>query len=103
MKGSMMRMQEKIVEKQEKAVENILREKNRELRAEKERNQALEITNTIISAYLSILAEKLGTVRIPKKDVSLALGNLVTRACSEGDDYIITVEKISCPGECGGE
>jgi hypothetical protein len=32
-------------------------------------------------------------VRIPKGEVSRALGNFITSARSEGDDYIITVEK----------
>ena len=88
---------------QGKAVESAIRAKNKELRAEKERNQALEITNAIISAYLAILVEKLGSVRIPKKEVSLALGSFVTRASSDGEDYIITVEKSSFAGESGGE
>ena len=78
---------------QGKSVESIIRAKNRELRAEREKVQALEITNTIISAYLSLLVEKVGSVRISKKAVSLALGNFITNARAEGDDYIITVER----------
>ena len=88
---------------QEKAVENILRVKNKELRAEREKNQALEITNTIISAYLSVLVERLGSVRIPKKEISAALGGYITRARAEGDDYVITVEKEDAQGECRGK
>ena len=83
---------------QEKAVECMMRLKNRELREEKEKNQALEITNTIISAYLSILVEKLGSVRIPKSEISAALGGYVTLARAEGDDYVITVQKNSTAG-----
>lgn len=86
---------------QEKAVEGILRVKNKELRAERERGDALEITNTIISAYLSVLVERLGSVRIPKKEISAALGSYVTRATADGEDYIITVEKSTGAGECG--
>jgi hypothetical protein len=78
---------------QERSVESVIRAKNREIRIERERTQALEITNTIISAYLSLLVEKAGKVRIPKRLVSEALGNFVTSAKAEGDDYIITVER----------
>ena len=88
MKGSILRMQER-------SVESIIRAKNRELRNERERTQALEITNTIISAYLSLLVEKVGSVKISKKAVSDALGNYITSARSEGDDYVITVEKTA--------
>lgn len=88
---------------QEKAVENLMRLKNKEIRFEREKNQALEITNTIISAYLSILVERLGSVRIPKSEVSAALGGYVTTARAEGDDYVITVQKTAPTGKCGDE
>ena len=42
-------------------------------------------------------------MRIPKKEVSLALGSYVTRASSDGEDYIITVEKHAPAGESGGQ
>ena len=88
---------------QEKAVENLVRLKNKEIRLEREKNQALEITNTIISAYLSILVERLGTVRIPKSEISAALGGYVTTARADGDDYMITVQKTAHTGKCGEE
>ena len=88
---------------QERAVEEIVSLKNKEIRALKEQNQALEITNTIISAYLSVLVEKLGSVRIAKGEISAALGEFVTTARSEGDDYVITVKSTSRAGECGDE
>ena len=84
---------------QGKSVESIIRAKNRELRAEREKVQALEITNTIISAYLSILVESRGGVRISKKAVSDALGNFTTRATADGEDYLITVERGLVEGE----
>ena len=96
MKGSIVRMQER-------SVEEIVRLKNKELRSERERNQALEITNTIISAYLSVLVERLGGVRIPKSEISAALGGYVTMARAEGDAYVITVEKSSPAGKSSEE
>ena len=95
MKGSLRKMQGR-------SVESIIRAKNREIRNERERAQALEITNTIISAYLSLLVEKVGSVKISKKAVSEALGNFMTSARSEGDDYIITVEKAAGSSSVAG-
>ena len=83
--------------------EAMLRLKNREIKNEREKARAKEITNLIISAYLSLLVERLGTFRVPKKEVSRALGSFVTSAISDGDDYVITVEKLTEKGECGGE
>ncbi len=88
---------------QKKSVDGVMSLKNREIRALREQNQALEITNTIISAYLSVLVERLGGVRIPKKEISAALGGFITTARSEGDDYMITVKKTAPEGERGEE
>lgn len=88
---------------QKKSVDGIMSLKNREIKALKEQNQALEITNTIISAYLSVLVERLGGVRIPKCEISAALGGFVTTAQSDGEDYVIKVEKLSPVGERGEE
>ena len=84
-------------------VDSILRLKNREIRNEREKVQAGRITNTIISAYLSLLVERVGSFRIPKKEVSRVLGQFVTTAISDGDDYVITVKKLTNTGECCGE
>ena len=86
---------------QKKSFEEIIRLKNCEIRAEREKNQALEITNTIISAYLSVLVEKLGSVRIPKREISAALGGFITTATADGDDYVIAVTKSDAAGERG--
>lgn len=87
---------------EQEKIKNILRLKNREIKHEREKIQAKEITNVIISAYLSLLVERLGSVRIPKKEISRALGGFVTTAVSDGDDYIITVEEICGKSENGG-
>lgn len=65
--------------------------KNRQIRLEREKNRALEETNSILSAYLAILIEKNGDVRIPRRLVRDAIGNY--RACVEveGDDYLIKI------------
>ena len=88
---------------QRRSVEDMLRLKNKEIRSEREKNQALEITNTIISAYLSVLVERLGSVRIPKSEISAALGGYVTTARADGDDYVITVQSSAPAGKCGEE
>lgn len=84
-------------------VVDVLRLKNREIRNEREKVQAGQITNTIISAYLSLLVERVGTFRVPKKEVSRALGQFVTTAVADGDDYVITVKQLTDIGECGGK
>ena len=83
-------------------VVDVLRLKNREIRNEREKVQAGQITNTIISAYLSLLVERVGTFRVQKKEVSRALGQFVTTAVADGDDYVITVKQLTDIGECGG-
>ena len=82
--------------------EAMLRLKNREIRNEREKTREKDITNLIISAYLSLLVERLGTFRVPKKEVSRALGSLVTVAACDGEDYLITVKKLTDTGEDGG-
>lgn len=83
--------------------EAMLRLKNREISNEREKVREKEITNLIISAYLSLLVEDRGSFRVSKEEVSRALGNLVTVATSDGDHYVITVKELTKKDEYGGE
>ena len=83
--------------------EAMLRLKNREISNEREKVREKEITNLIISAYLSLLVEDRGSFRVSKEEVSRALGNLVTVATSDGDHYVITVKELEKKDEYGGE
>ena len=83
-----------------KAIRGILKRKNMQIRAEREKLEAERATNVILSAYIALLVSKRGSVRIPKKEVSEALGRFVTCASSCGDDYVIEVGEI--PGGADG-
>ena len=83
-----------------KFIRSILLRKNRQIKAVREIAAAQESMNVILSAYIAILADKKGTVTIPKCEVSEALGKYRVSAHSEGDNYVITVEK---DGDCGGD
>ncbi len=74
-----------------RAFKLLISVKNRQLRLEREKNHALEETNSILSAYLAVLIEKNGEARVPRRLVRDAIGNY--RACVEvlGDDYLIRI------------
>ena len=87
-----------------KRFDYIIRSKKKEISKLRELIEAKEVTNVIISAYLSLLVERLGGVRIPKNVISSALSNFRTIAESDGDDYVITVRRIEdTEGNRGGE
>ena len=78
-----------------KKIMNFLTEmKNRQIRLAREKIRAFEETNKILSAYVALLVEQQGTVRIPKKMISEALGSYKASATESGEDYIIKIEKI---------
>ena len=81
-----------------KGLDYIVRSKKKEIVALREEIEAKNITNLIISAYLSVLVEKLGGVRTPKNVISSALSCFRTKTEADGDDYIISVERV-CDGE----
>lgn len=69
----------------------LIRLKNRQILREREKTREKEESIRILSAYLAMLVEKHGTVRIPKEVISSALGRYRAEAVSVGDDYAITV------------
>lgn len=69
--------------------------RNRLVKLERDKVKAYEETNKILSAYIAVLAERHGTVRIPKKAISEALGNFKASVGVDGEDYIITIERIT--------
>ena len=77
----------------------------RRLRREKERAAALEQTNSILSAYLAILIEREGEVRVPRRLVRNSIGKYRAKALVSGDDYLIKIERdYPCAAaECGGD
>jgi len=71
---------------------SVMRSKNRQIKAIKEIAAAQESMNVILSAYVAILADRRGSVTIPKSEVAAALGKYRVCAYSEGDNYVIYVE-----------
>ena len=77
-----------------KAIRGILKRKNLQIRAEREKLEAERAANVILSAYIALLVSRRGTVRIPKKEISEALGRFTACAVSSGDDYVIEVGEL---------
>ena len=69
--------------------------RNRLVRLEREKIKAYEETNKILAAYIAVLISRHGTVRIPKKAISEALDNYKSSVGVDGEDYVITIEKIT--------
>ncbi len=71
----------------------LLRHKNAQIVKERERCKASACENSIISAYLAILLEKQGEVRIPKETVSEMIGSYRAYVGEIGDDYVIKLKR----------
>ena len=74
-------------------IRSVLLRKNRQLKAAREMVKAQESMNVILSAYIAILADRHGAVTIPKSAVSEALGKYRVSAHSDGENYVIEVER----------
>lgn len=77
-----------------KVIRGILKRKNEQIRSEREKLESERVANAILSAYVALLVSRHGAVRIPKKEVSEALGKYFARASSHGDDYVIEVGEM---------
>ena len=76
-----------------KAIRGVLRRKNVQIRAEREKFLAERETNKILSAYIALLASGQEALRISKADVREALNSYGTDGSSDKDCYIIKVKK----------
>lgn len=72
-------------------VDYILKAKTRQLTEVRQRCEALELTNRILSAYLVCLVLKSGNARIPKSAVRRALDGSFVRLISDGDYYVLSI------------
>ena len=80
------------------AIRHLLGRKNMQIRAEREKYQAEKAVNSILTAYIFYLAAQYGVIRIPKVEISEALGKYTVAAYSDGDDYVIELKGVA---ECG--
>ncbi len=69
-------------------IRGILKRKNAQLRAEREKLQAAEWANKILSAYIAVLCES-GEVKIKKSDISRALAQSRVEAVCTDEHYIL--------------
>ena len=67
--------------------------KNKQIKLEREISRGYKETNGILAAYLALLVERHGSVRVPKELIREALGGYRATVGTAGDDYVITVEK----------
>ena len=78
----------------------IIALKNKQIKLERARCEGYKETVEILSAYLAILVERHGSVRVPKEVIREAIGGYRATVGTAGDDYVISIE--SCRGR-GGE
>ena len=74
---------------------SILKRKNAQVKQERQKYEAERAANVILSANVAIIAARYGEVRIPKKDISEALGRFFVNSSSSGDDYLIVAGEHS--------
>ena len=75
----------------------LVKMKNKQLNVERLKICALEQTNSILSAYISIFIDEQGEVRIPKMQIREAIGRYSAKVVLDGSDYVIRVEKLDTP------
>ncbi len=72
----------------------ILKRKNAQLCAEREKLMAAEAANRIYASYIVWLAAKVGEAAIPKSEISALLGRYRAEISCTDSDYIISVKEI---------
>ena len=85
-----------------RALKYLLKSKNSQIKTALDRAEAVSCENRILSAYIAFIASRYGVVRIPKKDISEALGRFGIITSSDKDDYIIEVFELPDSGRVSG-
>ena len=76
-----------------KTIKHLLGIKNRQIRTERERSRAFEEANKILSAYIALLTEKYGEIKVSRAEIGRIIGHIHTSVSRSGDDYVITVDQ----------
>lgn len=76
-----------------KIIRSMLRLKNSQLGRIRERLAGSEQINKILSAYLALLIDDKGEVRVPKELISNTLDSYKADVKAVGDDYRITISR----------
>ncbi len=77
-----------------KTIRQILKNKNALIRVDRQKLEAAEHANRILSAYIAVLADSEGCVKISRSSVRSALGKYKTEISSDGEFYIVTVKDV---------
>ena len=85
-----------------KLLRYYLKSKNSRIKKAIEAAEAAKCENRILSVYIALIASKYGVIKIPKKEISEALGRYGVLTSSDGDNYIIEVFELSPGKEKGG-
>lgn len=80
-----------------KSIKKIIKRKNAQIRAEREKLEAAEAANRIYAAYIVWFASKHGEILIPKREISALLGKYRAEVSYTSDDYVINVKPICEP------
>ena len=78
-------------------IRRIIKRKNAQIRAEREKLMAAETANRIYAAYILYFAAKEGAVRVPKGEIAGVVGKYRAEISATEDEYIISVREIA-PG-----
>ncbi len=77
-----------------KSIRRILKRKNGQIRAEREKLAAAEAADRIYAAYILYFAEKSSGVRVPKSEIAETVGKYRADITATEDEYIIQVKAI---------
>lgn len=73
----------------------IIKKKNAQIRAEREKLMAAEVQNNIYASYILALAAGAGEVRISRAEIAETVGKYRADVSSTEDEYIIRVQPIN--------
>ena len=72
----------------------FLKSKNSQIKKAREAAEAARCENRILSAYVALIAARYGVIKIPKKEISEALGKYGVLTSADADTYVIDVFEL---------
>ena len=76
-------------------IKRIIKRKNAQIRAEREKFTAAQVQNHIYASYILCLAAGEGEVRISKAEIAETVGKYRADVSATEDEYIIRVKEIA--------
>jgi len=75
-------------------IRRIIKRKNAQIRAEREKLMAAETANRIYASYILCLAARTSGARIKKSEIARTVGKYRAEISATEDEYIISVKEI---------